>query len=315
LLPIDKIIGRFYPIFSLALLVMVSGLGVSLLTGQIELPAFTLRNLHPEHLPAWPLIFITVSCGAVSGFHATQSPLMARCLKNEKHMRFVFYGAMISEGLIALIWASAAQGFYHGSDSLKAALETGGPGAIVHDTCIASMGFWGGVLAVLGVVVLPITSGDTAFRVSRLILADYFRVSQKRVFNRYLLALPLFAISLSLNFVDFSLIWRYFGWANQTLAAVALWTATVFLARRHTRWWMAFLPALFMTVVTSTYILVEEVGFGLDSTLGTILGLLIGLAAAGWFLVMLPKMPPEEDEPSVSARPSEAERRGDSLAC
>jgi carbon starvation protein CstA len=315
LLPIDKIIGRFYPIFSIALLVMVAGLAVSLLTGRLQPPTFTLDNLHPKHLPAWPLIFITVSCGAVSGFHATQSPLMARCLKNEKHMRFVFYGAMISEGFIALIWASAAQGYYQGSGNLLAALEAGGPGTIVHETCVACMGVLGGALAVLGVVVLPITSGDTAFRVGRLILADYFHLSQKKIVNRYVLAVPLFVISLSLNFVDFTLIWRYFGWANQTLAAVALWTATVFLARRHRFWWLAFGPAVFMTVVTTTYILVEKVGFGLDPTLGTVLGLLVGAACAGWFLAKLPKMAPEHDEPSVSAHPLETERSGDSLAC
>jgi carbon starvation protein CstA len=315
MLPIDKIIGRFYPIFSLALLVMVAGLGIALLSGRIEQPAFTLKNLHPTHLPAWPLIFITVSCGAVSGFHATQCPLMARCLKSESHMRVVFYGAMISEGLIALIWAAAAQGFYHGTDGLQAALAAGGPGAVVHDTCIATMGMFGGVLAVLGVVVLPITSGDTAFRVSRLILADYFRIPQQKLSNRYLLALPLFAISLSLNFVNFSLLWRYFGWANQTLAAVALWTAAVFLARRHSRWWIAFLPATFMTIVTITYILVEQVGFGLDPTLGTILGVVCGIAVAGWFLLLRTRMPREEDQPAVSAHPTTAERSGDSLAC
>jgi len=315
LLPIDKIIGRFYPFFSLALLVMVVGLGVALLTGRIDVPSFTLENLHPKHLPAWPLIFITVSCGAVSGFHATQSPLMARCLKNEKHMRPVFYGAMISEGLIALIWACVAQGYYHDSAGLQAALNAGGPGAIVHDTCVATMGVAGGALAVLGVVVLPITSGDTAFRVGRLILADYFRIPQKQIVNRYLLALPLFGLSFALNFVDFGLIWRYFGWANQTLAAVALWTATVFLARRGTRWWIAFFPAVFMTVVTSTYILVEKVGFGLPQWLGMTLGILIGAIAAGWFLLKLPNLPPEHDKPAIKAKPTEAERAGDGCAC
>ena len=315
LLPIDKIIGRFYPIFSIALLVMVAGLGVSLVTGRLTPPPFTLANLHPKGLPAWPLIFITVSCGAVSGFHATQSPLMARCLKSEKHMRVVFYGAMIAEGLIALVWASAAQGFYPNSASLQEALTNGGPGMIVHDTCIACMGAVGGALAVLGVVVLPITSGDTAFRVGRLILADYFRLPQKNILNRYVLALPLFVLSFSLNFVNFGLIWRYFGWANQTLSAVALWAATAFLARRHRRWWIPFFPAVFMTVVTATYILVEKVGFGLDPTLGTILGLVIGLAFAGWFLLKLPKMEREEDTPSVPAGSLDTERSADSLAC
>jgi carbon starvation protein CstA len=315
MLPIDAIIGRLYPIFAAALLVMVAGLAFALVTDGIQAPSFTLKNLHPEQLPAWPLIFITVSCGAVSGFHATQSPLMARCLKNEKHMRVVFYGAMTAEGVIALVWAAAANGFYGGSEGLSAALASGGPGAVVHQTCFATMGVVGGILAVLGVVVLPITSGDTAFRVSRLILADYFRVPQSLIRNRYILALPLFGLSLALNFVNFGVIWRYFGWANQTLAAVALWTGTVFLARRGVRWWLAFVPAVFMTVVTTTYILVEEVGFGLNTGLGTILGLIAGIASAGFFLWMRPKLKPEEDKPAVSAQPTETERAGDSLAC
>ena len=315
LLPINTIIGRFYPFLALALLVMVVGLGFSLLTGGIPIPSFSLDNLHPQQLPAWPLIFITVSCGAVSGFHATQSPLMARCLKTEKHMRVVFYGAMIAEGVIALVWAAVAQGFYGDSQGLAAALADGGPGAVVHEACFATMGVVGGILAVLGVVVLPITSGDTAFRVSRLILADYFRVSQTRALNRYVLAVPLFVLSLALNFVNFEVIWRYFGWANQTLAAVALWTGAVFLARRRSRWWLAFAPAVFMTVVTTTYILVEDVGFGIDPGLGTILGIVAGVAAAAFFLWMLPRLKPEEDKPAITGQPTEVERSADSLAC
>jgi carbon starvation protein CstA len=315
LLPIDTIIGRLYPFFAFALLVMVAGLGFSLLSGRIPMPSFTLSNLHPKHLPAWPLIFITVSCGAVSGFHATQSPLMARCLKSEKHMRFVFYGAMISEGMIALIWAAVALGFYDGSDGLAAALTAGGPGAVVHDTCIATMGLAGGILAVLGVVVLPITSGDTAFRVGRLILADYFRIPQTRIVNRYKLTVPLFGLSLALNFVNFDIVWRYFGWANQALAAGALWCGAVFLARRRTRWWLAFVPAVFMTVVTTSYILVEDVGFGINPRLGTILGIVVGAASAAFFLWMLPKLAPEEDKPAVTVRATDAERSAGSLAC
>jgi carbon starvation protein CstA len=315
LLSIDAIIGRFYPFFALALLVMVAGLGFALLSGRIPMPSFSLSNLHPKHLPAWPLIFITVSCGAVSGFHATQSPLMARCLKNEKRMRLVFYGAMIAEGVIALIWSAVAVGYYGDTKGLAAALAAGGPGAVVHDTCIATMGLAGGILAVLGVVVLPITSGDTAFRVGRLILADYFRVPQMRMINRYKLALPLFGLSLALNFVNFNVIWRYFGWANQTLAAVALWCGAVFLARRHSRWWLAFVPAVFMTVVTTTYILVEDVGFGIDPRLGTLLGIAFGVASAVVFLWMLPRLAPEEDKPAVAAHPTDLERSVDSLAC
>jgi carbon starvation protein CstA len=240
---------------------------------------------------------------------------MARCLKNEKHMRFVFYGAMISEGVIALIWAGVALGFYGGSEGLAAALTAGGPGSVVHETCIATMGLAGGILAVLGVVVLPITSGDTAFRVGRLILADYFRVPQTRIVNRYILVVPLFGLSLALNFVNFDVIWRYFGWANQALAAVALWTGAVFLARRRSRWWLAFLPAVFMTVVTTSYILVEDVGFGLDPRLGTILGLVAGVVSAALFLCVLPKLAPEENKPPLTAQPTDAERASDSLAC
>jgi len=315
LLPIDRVIGRFYPFFSLALLTMVAGLAAAVFSGRIELPAFTLRNLHPKGLPAWPLIFITVSCGAVSGFHATQSPLMARCLKSERHLRLVFYGAMIGEGVIAFIWASVAQGFYHGADGLAAALQAGGPGAVVHDACTATMGAIGGALAILGVVVLPITSGDTAFRVGRLILADHFRVPQKSILNRYKLALPLFAISIALNFIDFSVIWRYFGWANQTLAAAALWAGAVYLARRRSRWWMAFAPAVFMTIVTVTYILVEDAGFGLNHALGSWIGLAAGAGAAAWFLTRLRKLPPETEEPAPPGGASEAERASDSLAC
>jgi len=314
LLPIDVLIGRLYPIFAAALLIMVAGLGFALLSGEIAMPSFTLANLHPQQLPAWPLIFITVSCGAVSGFHATQSPLMARCLKSEKHMRLVFYGAMISEGIIALVWAAAAQGFYGGTEGLAQALADGGPGAVVHDTCIATMGYVGGVLAVLGVVVLPITSGDTAFRVGRLMLADYFHLAQKRLLNRYILVIPLFTISLALNFVNFEIIWRYFGWANQTLAAVALWAGAVFLARRASRWWLAFIPAVFMTAVTTTYILVQDIGFRLDQQLGTGLGIAVGLVIAGVFLWVLPKLPPDEDTSVIAAAAGDAERTAGSPA-
>ncbi|MCX8107813.1 MAG: carbon starvation protein A [Verrucomicrobiae bacterium] len=302
LMPIDKIIGRFYPFFALALLIMVLGLGVALLTGHIQSPTLTFKNLHPKQLPSWPLIFITVSCGAVSGFHATQSPLMARCLKNENQMRFVFYGAMIAEGMIALIWASVAQGFYHGTQGLAQALNTsGGAGGVVHTCCVATMGTVGGVLAILGVIVLPITSGDTAFRVARLMLADYFGLPQKPVGNRYKLVLPLFLVSFILNFVNFEVVWRYFGWTNQTLAAVTLWGGTVYLAKRGNWWWLAFVPAVFMTIMTSSYILVEKVGFGLDVHLGTAIGVLIGIAAATAFLIARTRFSQHmnQDQPAI----------------
>ncbi len=215
---------------------------------------------------------------------------MARCLKNERSMRPVFYGAMIAEGFIALVWASAAQGFYAGPEALSAALTSGGPGQVVHDICVTTMGKFGGLLALLGVVVLPITSGDTAFRVGRLIAADYLGLSQRRVLNRYLIALPMFAMSIGLNFVNFTTVWRYFGWANQTLAAVTLWAGAVFLAKKHNSCWLAVPPAVFMTVVTTTYILVEESGFGISYRIGVSIGLLCGAVSLTIFLAALRRM-------------------------
>jgi carbon starvation protein CstA len=320
LLPIDQLIGRIYPIFAACLLVMVVGLGVQMLLGNLKTTPFTLANLHPKQVPAWPIIFITVSCGAISGFHATQSPLMARCLKNERHMRVVFYGAMIAEGLIALVWAMAAPGYYGGVDGLTRAL---GPqldaAVVVHRICVGSMGSFGGVLAVLGVVVLPITSGDTAFRVGRLILADFFKLPQGPIRNRYYMALPLFAVSVLLNFVPFGLVWRYFGWANQTLAAVMLWSAAVYLARRASSWWwIAALPATFMTIMTTTYLMVETRAngcLGIDHTVGTVIGCVLGAVALGWFLVRRPALARQGDTVGFTpSPPTEAEKQSDAVA-
>jgi carbon starvation protein CstA len=319
-LPIDKLIGRIYPLFALALLVMVAGLAVRILTGHLQVPEFTLANLHPKQIPAWPIIFITVSCGAISGFHATQSPLMARCITNEKHMRIVFYGAMIAEGVIAVIWSAAASGHYGGVAGLAKALgpNLNNASVVVHTVCTEQMGAIGGALAILGVVVLPITSGDTAFRVGRLIVADYLKLSQVKIANRYLVALPLFALSALINFVPFGIVWRYFGWANQVLAAITLWAATVFLARRGSLWWLAGIPAVFMTIMTATYIFVErrENGcLGLDSTTGTAIGVAIGLAALGLFLWKKRAHAREADEPALEAKPTAAEHESDRIAC
>ncbi len=309
LLPVDKIIGRIYPVFAVALLIMVVGIAGFILFGDLKPPVFTLQNLHPEGVMAWPVIFITVSCGAVSGFHSTQSPIMARCISNERYMRPVFYGAMIAEGFIALIWASAAMGWYGSPAALQEALGAGGPAAVVHTICTGTMGTVGGILAILGVVVLPITSGDTAFRVARLIAAEYLRLDQRPARNRYLIAVPLFGMSLGLQFVDFNVIWQYFGWANQTLAAVALWTGAVFLGRRGRWWWMAAIPAMFMTVTTVTYLMVAPVGLALSQSTGTLVGLVVGGLAAAAFLFALPRLQPESDDtPPHLAGPTQAEQ-------
>jgi carbon starvation protein CstA len=305
LLPIDKLIGRIYPVFGAILMIMVLGLLGAMLIGDLPVTGFTLENLHPDGTPAWPIIFITVSCGAISGFHATQSPLMARCLKSEKRMRVVFYGAMVVEGLIALIWAAAAPGYYGGAAQLAAAMgPSANPALVVQQVCVGTMGQIGGVLAILGVVVLPITSGDTAFRAGRLIAADYLKLPQKKIANRYKVAVPLFVISAALNFIPFGIIWRYFGWANQTLAAVTLWACAVYLAMRGPWWWIAALPATFMTVMTATYLLVESRAngcLGLDPLPGTIIGLALGAAALVVFLVARPKLKREVESPPPHA--------------
>jgi len=304
LLPIDQLIGRIYPVFGAILLVMVGGLLWSIISGKFELVPFTLDSLHPKNSPTWPTIFITVSCGAVSGFHATQSPLMARCLKNERRMRVVFYGSMIVEAVIALVWAASASGYFGGVQGLANALGTSGnPAPIVMQVCQGTMGKIGGALAVMGVIVLPITSGDTAFRAGRLIAADYLNLPQKKIINRYIIALPMFAIALVLNFVPFGVIWKYFGWANQTLAAVTLWAAAAFLARRGNRWWIAALPAIFMTVMTVTYLLTTDSlsHLGIKIATGTIIGGACGLAAIVAFLIALPRIRRQGELPAIHA--------------
>ena len=194
-LPIDQIIGRIYPLFGAVLIFMAVGLTTALIAkGYHFYPQLTLANLHPKGLPLWPLMFITIACGAVSGFHATQSPMMARCMANEKYGRPVFYGAMIGEGVIALIWATLGMSFYNGSAALGAALGQGGPAYVVNQISTTLLGPVGGLLAIIGVVILPITSGDTAFRSARLIIADFLNMPQKATFKRLLLALPLFAV-------------------------------------------------------------------------------------------------------------------------
>jgi carbon starvation protein CstA len=242
-------------------------------------------NMNPNDLPLWPALFITIACGAISGFHATQSPLMARCMENEKNGRFVFYGAMIGEGVIALIWCTLALSFFGSIDSLAEAVKNGGPGNVVYSASFGLLGVFGGVLAFLGVVILPITSGDTAFRSSRLILAEYFNMEQKTLRNRLMMAIPLFVIGGILTQVDFGVIWRYFGFANQTTAVMMLWTASAYLLRHNKLHWVTTVPAVFMTTVVITFILNNAtLGFGLPMQLSTILGIVSSLSIAGYVI-------------------------------
>jgi carbon starvation protein CstA len=266
LLPIDKIIGRFYPVFGAILLIMAVGIGGGLIIGGHPIPELTFANFHPKGLPIWPLVFITIACGAISGFHATQSPMMARCVSNERQGRRVFYGMMIAEGAIAMVWAAAAMSFFDGSAGLQKALATmGGPAGVVRHVSISMLGAVGGTLAILGVVVLPITSGDTAFRGARLLIADFLNMNQGPMANRLKISVPLFIVGFLISTIDFNFIWRYFSWANQTTAMIMLWAAASYLYQEKKLHWIASIPAAFMTAVSMTYILQAPEGFGLST--------------------------------------------------
>ncbi|MFS2262552.1 carbon starvation CstA family protein [Vibrio vulnificus] len=291
IVPVDKIIGRFYPLFGALLIFMSVGLMTAIafssehtVMGDFQVSdMFT--NLNPNDMPLWPALFITIACGAISGFHATQSPLMARCMENEKNGRFVFYGAMIGEGVIALIWCAIALSFFGTLEGLAEAVKNGGPGNVVYSASFGLLGVFGGVIAFLGVVILPITSGDTAFRSSRLILAEYFNMEQKTLRNRLLMAVPLFVLGGILTQVDFGIIWRYFGFANQTTAVMMLWTASAYLLRHNKLHWITTVPAFFMTTVCVTFILNNSaLGFGLPMQLSTIAGVLFAAAVTGYVI-------------------------------
>lgn len=280
ILPVDKIIGRIYPLFGAVLIFMAVGLMTMLIVkGYTFYPNRTVENINPQNLPLWPLMFITIACGAISGFHATQSPMMARCLPSEKYGRSVFYGSMIVEGIIALIWATLAMSFFDSPEMLNEVLGEGGPGLVVNKVSTTLLGTFGGMLAIIGVVVLPVTSGDTAFRSARLIIADIFTLSQKERAKRLVIAVPLFAVGFAISLSDFGLIWRYFGWANQTLATVVLWTAAMYLVKNSKTHWVATIPAIFMTVVVTTFIANSGIGFNLPMVVSTSIGIGVAVIA------------------------------------
>lgn len=282
LLPIDKIIGRIYPVFGFALLFMAVGLIGALIYGGYRIPELTLNNLtnfheQPSRFPIFPMMFITIACGAISGFHATQSPLMARCITNEKLGRRVFYGAMITEGIVALIWAAIGMAFYGGVTQLNEVMlaNKGNAAFLVNEISNSLLGRIGGALALLGVVAAPITSGDTAFRSARLIVADFIKLKQGPVKNRLLISIPLFVVGYGLTQIDFAVIWRYFAWSNQTLAAVVLWTVTVYLIKESKNYLVTLIPALFMTVVITSYLFFAPEGFNLSYNVSLGAGILV----------------------------------------
>lgn len=259
------------------------------------MPEINLSNLHPDGKPIWPLMFITVACGAISGFHSTQSPMIARCINNEKNGRKIFYGAMVAEGIIALIWASAGVAFYNGTQGLLEA--GGGNSSTVYDMSIALLGNVGGVLAMIGVIACPITSGDTAFRSARLTIADWFKIDQKVIKNRLALSIPLLFAGYLISLIDYQVVWRYFSWSNQTLAMLVLWAGAVYLAKyakfsKPISSLMAAIPATFMSAVTCTYILYAEEGFKLSTSISYPIGIIFAIICLGIFSykILLPAL-------------------------
>ena len=281
LLPIDKVIGRLYPLFGIILIIMAVSItfGVFLIP-DYTIPELSLKNIHPQNLPVWPFMFITVACGAISGFHATQSPMMAKCITTERAGRKVFYGAMVIESVIALVWAAAGAAFYGSTQMLNDALSELGQSGTVYEISHEILGGMGGVLAVIGVVVCPITSGDTAFRSARLILAEWTGLDQRHISNRLKLTIPLLGTAAFLTQMDFNVLWRYFSWSNQTLAMISLWVATSFLIHKGKYRWgslITALPAVFMTGVTVTYLMMADEGFSMSAAASYPAGIIIAL--------------------------------------
>lgn len=275
ILPINKIIGRIYPFFGAVLIIMAVSIFVALLTSDIKIPELTFANMHPGELPIWPLLMITISCGAISGFHSTQSPIISRTLKKETEGRRVFYGAMIGEGVIALIWCAAGMSFYGGTAELNSVISAVGAGGVVDEIAIGLLGTVGGLLAVLSVIILPITTGDTSLRSARMIVLDFLgsRIKGNPTTVAVLATVAVTIPAFYLSTIDYQFLWRYVGMTNQMVATVMLWVATSYLLKEGKFHWISGLPAMFMTAVVFTYLLVAPEGFGLEYNLSMIIGL------------------------------------------
>lgn len=294
---IDKIIGKIYPVFGICLIVMAIGVAIGIPANGYAIPEiFThFGSMHPQGTPVWSFMFITVACGAISGFHSTQSPLMARCLKSERQGHFVFYGAMVAEGCIALIWAAAGCSLYAvtgGQNTGLAEILADGQSAAIYDVCIKTMGPVGVILAMLGVVACPITSGDTAFRSARLTLSDWFKIDQESYANRLKLCIPVLGIGAFLGFgntlglLSYTVIWRYFSWTNQTLAMIVLWAGAMYLAKEGKNYLICVVPAVFMSAVSITYFFMAPECLGMIPALknNTMAAYPAGIIAAVLFL-------------------------------
>ena len=305
--PVDKVIGKVYPIFGFCLLFMAFGVGgVMLFSGNYQMPELwdNFTNMHAKGTPIWSFMFISIACGAISGFHATQSPMMARCCKSEKMGRRVFYGAMVMEGVIALVWCAAGVTFYESSAALQ---ESGMASAAVYYVCNTAMGKAGAILALIGVVACPISSGDTAYRGARLTIADWLKIDQHSIKNRLLVTAPLLAVGVAICFVDYSMVWRYFSWCNQTLAMIMLWAAAVYLAKRHRNFWVCAAPATFMSAVSLTYFTVAPeclgllwTALGMEFATYYPIGIVVGiLAAVGFLSIFMKKVKPFASQPAM----------------
>lgn len=289
-LSIDAIIGKIYPVFGFCLIVMAVGVCFGIITTpEYVIPEIwtNFTNMHPSGTPIWAFMFITVACGAISGFHSTQSPLMARCMKSERQGHFVFYGAMVAEGVIALIWAAAGCSIYEVTGGLNTGLQealSAGQSAAIYDVCSKTMGGIGVALAMIGVIVCPITSGDTAFRSARLTLADWIKFDQKSWKNRLILCVPLLGAGAIIGHLDYTVVWRYFSWTNQTLAMIVLWTASMYLYKAKKNYWMTAVPATFMSAVSMTYFFSAGECLGLSTTIAYPVGIVLAACFLGLFI-------------------------------
>lgn len=302
LLPVDKIIGKIYPLFAFALLFMAFGVGGALICIHPDLPEVFdgLKNTHPAGLPIFPVMFVSIACGAISGFHATQSPMMARCIANERQGKIIFYGAMIAEGIVAIIWAAAANYYFgkYGFGESNAAI-------IVDKLTQELLGPFGCVLAMLGVIAAPITTGDTALRTARMITADVFNIKQHKLLHRLIVTIPIFVITISIlvfslkDSEGFDIIWRYFSWVNQLLSCITLWTCTVYFCKRKVTdgskiqkiaFLFTLVPALFMTFVSISYIMISSEGFELSPLISYMTGGALTLVLFSLFVVWKSKL-------------------------
>ena len=291
-IPIDKIIGKLYPVFGICLIVMAVGVGIGIFTNGYSIPEIQFANLHPDKTPIWPMMFVSVACGAISGFHATQSPLMARCCKSEKESHMVFYGAMVCEGIIALVWAAAGSAVYEKTGGLTTGLTemlANGQSTCVYDICTKTMGGIGIVLAMLGVIACPITSGDTAFRSARLVIADWFKIDQKSITKRLVLCIPLLLAGAFISQLNYTVVWRYFSWSNQTLAMIALWTASMYLFKNKRNYLITVVPAVFMSAVSVTYFLCAPECLHLSVLVAYPVGIIAAVIFLGIFILRIKK--------------------------